>query len=213
MGKPREITVAIVDDHNMIRAGLRGMLERHPDLRVIGEGGSTASAIRLAQTRRPDVLLLDLHLPGAEPQRDIERLRSEAPSMKTVFLTMDTDPRKAGLLLRAGASGYVLKQSDEHNVAAAIRQVASGQRYVDPALEDALEKLNADPLAGLSERDLTLLRLLALGHTNREVGEHLFLSVRTIEVSRSRLMNKLGLSSRAELVRYALNTGLIEPSD
>lgn len=210
MDSAKQITVAIVDDHNMIRAGLRGMLERRPDMRVIGEGASTSAAFRLAHTRRPDVLLLDLHMPGADPPSDIERLRSEVPTMKIVVLTVESDPYKARLLLAAGASGYILKQSDERNLTTAVRKAAAGDTHIDPGLSVAIEKLDADPLGGLSERERVLLRLLALGYTNREVAEQLFLSVRTIEVGRARLMKKLGFSSRAELVRCALDSGLIE---
>jgi two-component system response regulator NreC len=210
MEEKQEITVVLADDHNLIRAGLRSMLEGEPDLRVIGEGADTASAIRLTQDRRPDVLVLDLQMPGADPARDIEGLRESVPATVIVVLTMQSDPRKARELLRAGAAGYVLKQAAERKLTEAIRVAAGGGSYIDPELGGAMAKLEADPLDDLGERERELLRLLALGHTNREIGERLFLSVRAIEVNRAKLLEKLGISSRPDLVRFAIDNGIIE---
>lgn len=205
-----EITVVLADDHNLIRAGLRSMLEGEADLRVIGEGSDTASAIRLTQDRRPDVLVLDLQMPGADPARDIEGLRESVPTTAIIVLTMQSDPRKARELLRAGAAGYVLKQAAERKLTEAIRIAAGGGSYIDPELGGAMAKLEADPLDDLGERERELLRLLALGHTNREIGEQLFLSVRAIEVNRAKLLEKLGIETRPELVRFAIDNGIIE---
>lgn len=210
MESQQQITIVLADDHNLIRAGLRNMLEGEADLRVIGEGGDTASAVRMTQDRRPDVLVLDLQMPGADPARDIEGLRESAPGTAIVVLTMQSDPRKARGLLRAGAAGYVLKQAAERNLTEAIRIAAGGGSYVDPELGGAMAKLEADPLDDLSERERELLRLLALGHTNREIGERLFLSVRAIEVNRAKLLEKLGVESRPDLVRFAISNGVIE---
>jgi two-component system response regulator NreC len=160
--------------------------------------------------RRPDVLVLDLQMPGAEPSRDIEALRESVPSTAIVVLTMQNDPRTARELLRAGAGGYVLKQAAERNLTAAIRAAAGGGSYIDPELGGALAKLESDPLQDLSERERELLRLLALGHTNREIGEQLFLSVRAIEVNRAKLLRRLGIESRPDLVRFAIDNGIIE---
>lgn len=208
-GRP-QITVVLADDHNVIRAGLRSMLEEESDLRVIGEGADTASAVRLTQDRRPDVLVLDLQMPGADPARDIESLRESAPATAVVVLTMQSNPRKARELLRAGAAGYVLKQAAERKLTEAIRIAAGGGSYIDPELGGAMAKLEADPLDDLGERERELLRLLALGHTNREIGEQLFLSVRAIEVNRAKLLEKLGIESRPDLVRFAIDNGIIE---
>jgi two-component system response regulator NreC len=205
-----EITVVLADDHNVVRAGLRNMLEAEPDLRVIGEGADSASALQLAKSRRPDVLVLDLQMPGAEPVDDVERLREVAPATAIVVLTMQSDPRRARDLLRAGAAGYVLKQAAERKLTEAIRIAAGGGSYIDPELGGAMAKLEADPLEGLGERERELLRLLALGHTNREIGEQLFLSVRAIEVNRAKLLEKLGIGSRPELVRFAIANGIVE---
>lgn len=212
MSAERQITVVLADDHNVIRAGLRSMLEAEEDLRVIGEAADAAVAAKLTAARRPDVLVLDLQMPGAEPREDIPRLREDAPDTAVVILTMQNNPRVARDLLRAGAAGYVLKQAAERQLGAAIRAAADGRAFIDPELGGALAKLEADPLEALSERELDLLRLVALGHTNREIGEQLFLSVRAIEVNRAKLMEKLGLESRPELVRFAIANGVIEPA-
>ena len=206
----QQISIVLADDHNVIRAGLRNMLESEADLRVIGEAADASAAIRLAKDRRPDVLVLDLQMPGAEPTRDIRDLRENVPGTAVVVLTMQSDPRKARDLLRAGAAGYVLKQAAERKLTEAIRVAAGGGSYIDPELGGELAKLEADPLEALSERERELLRLLALGHTNREIGERLFLSVRAIEVNRAKLMEKLGVESRPDLVRLAIANGVID---
>lgn len=206
-----EITVVLADDHNVIRTGLRAMLEAEDDLRVIGEAADAPSAQKLVRDRRPDVLVLDLQMPGAEPTTDIPALLEEVPATRIVVLTMQSNPRGARELLRAGASGYVLKQAAERQLTAAIRAAAGGGSYIDPELGGAVAQLGADPLEALGERDLELLRLLALGHTNREIGEKLFLSVRAVEVNRAKLFGKLGLETRPELVRFAIANGVIDP--
>lgn len=205
-----QITVVLADDHNVIRTGLRSMLEAEGDLRVIGEAADASAAAKLTRDRRPDVLVLDLQMPGAEPRQDIPRLRESVPTTAVVVLTMQNDPRTARDLLRAGAAGYVLKQAAERQLREAIRVAAGGGSFIDPELGGALAKLEADPLEGLAQRELDLLRLVALGHTNREIGEQLYLSVRAIEVNRSKLMEKLGLESRPDLVRFAIANGIIE---
>ena len=211
MPADQQITVVLADDHNVIRSGLRNMLEAEGDLRVVGEAADAAAAAKLAGDRRPDVLVLDLQMPGAEPRQDIPRLRESLPHTAIVILTMQNDPRTARDLLRAGAAGYVLKQAADRQLREAIRVAAGGGSFVDPELGGALAKLEADPLEGLTDRELDLLRLVALGHTNREIGEQLFLSVRAIEVNRSKLFEKLGVETRPELVRFAIANGVIEP--
>ena len=210
MPEKQQITVVLADDHNVIRAGLRSMLEGEADLRVIGEAADSAAALKLTRDRRPDVLVLDLQMPGAEPVRDVKGLRETVPTTAIVMLTMQSDPRRARELLRAGAAGYVLKQAAEQKLTEAIRIAAGGGSYIDPELGGALAKLEADPMEDLGERERELLRLLALGHTNREIGEQLFLSVRAIEVNRAKLLEKLGIESRPELVRFAIANGVIE---
>jgi two-component system, NarL family, response regulator NreC len=177
---------------------------------VIGEAADAPAAQKLVRDRRPDVLVLDLQMPGAEPTSDVPALREEAPETAIVVLTMESDPRRARELLQGGASGYVLKQAAERQLTAAIRTVAEGGSYIDPELGGQVAQLGDDPLQALSERDRELLRLLALGHTNREIGERLYLSVRAVEVNRAKLMGRLELESRPELVRFAIANGLIE---
>jgi two-component system, NarL family, response regulator NreC len=206
----RQITVVLADDHNVIRAGLRAMLEMEADLRVIGEADDAAAARKLIRARRPDVLVLDLQMPGAEPISDVPALREESPETAIVVLTMQSDPRRARDLLRAGASGYVLKQAAERQLTEAIRTAAAGGSYIDPELGGQVAQLGDDPLEALGERERELLRLLALGHTNREIGERLYLSVRAVEVNRAKLLDRLGLESRPDLVRFAIASGVIE---
>jgi two-component system, NarL family, response regulator NreC len=206
----RQITVVLADDHNVIRAGLRAMLEGEEDLRVIGEAADAPAVRKLVRDRRPDVLVLDLQMPGAEPASDVPALREGVPDTAIVVLTMQSDPRRARELLRAGAAGYVLKQAAERQLTAAIRAAAGGGSYIDPELGGQVAQLGVDPLEELGERDLELLRLLALGHTNREIGEKLYLSVRAVEVNRSKLLDKLELESRPELVRFAIANGVID---
>jgi len=212
----KQTTVVLADDHNVIRAGLRSMLEAESDIRVIGEAADARLAAKMVADRRPDVLVLDLQMPGAEPREDVPRLRESAPETAILVLTMKNDPRAARDLMRAGAAGYVLKQAADRRLRDAIRAVAAGGSFIDPELGGELARLESDPLEDLSERELELLRLIALGHTNREIGEALYLSVRAIEVNRSKLLEKLGLESRPELVRFAIANGVIasgEPGD
>lgn len=206
----QEITVVLADDHNVIRVGLRAMLEAEDGLRVIGEAADASGAQKLVRDRRPNVLVLDLQMPGAEPAKDIAALREEVPATRIVVLTMQSDPRRARDLLQAGASGYVLKQAAERQLTAAIRAAADGGSYIDPELGGLVAQLGADPLEALGDRDRELLRLLALGHTNREIGEQLYLSVRAVEVNRAKLLEKLNLESRPELVRFAIANGLVD---
>lgn len=206
----KEIAVVLADDHNVIRSGLRTLLEAEDDLRVIGEAADAPAAQKLVRDRRPDVLVLDLQMPGAEPAGDIAALREAVPATRIVVLTMRSDPRRARELLQAGASGYVLKQAAERQLTAAIRAAADGGSYIDPELGGQVAQLGADPLEALGERDRELLRLLALGHTNREIGEQLYLSVRAVEVNRAKLLEKLGLETRPELVRFAIANGLVD---
>jgi two-component system response regulator NreC len=210
MESAREISVVLADDHNVIRAGLRTLLEAEDGVRVIGEAGDAAAAAKLVTDRKPDVLVLDLQMPGADPSADLRRYGEESPGTAIVILTMRSDPRTARDLLRAGASGYVLKQSAERKLSEAIRVAARGSSYIDPELGGALAKLEADPLEALSERERELLRLVALGYTNREIGERIYLSVRAIEVNRAKMMEKLGIESRPELVRFAIEHGVID---
>jgi two-component system, NarL family, response regulator NreC len=205
-GAAQEITIVLADDHAVVRAGLRAVLEAEPDLRVIGEADDVRVALSAVDRRRPAVLVLDLNMPGDEPLARIPDLRATAPQTAIVVLTMDDEPRHARKALEAGAAAYVLKEAAESRLIEAIRAAAAGHHYIDPELGGTLVGMPAGELGEgeLSERDLELLRLVALGHTSREIADKLFLSVRTIEVERTRLQRQLGLRGRPELVRFAL---------
>lgn len=209
------IRVLIVDDHAVVRAGLRLLLEAEDDLEPVGEAGSARDAVFEARAARPDVILLDVVMPDGSGLEAVPKLLHENPETKVLMLSMEDDPQYVRQAFAAGASGYVLKEAADTEVVAAIREVARGGRYVHPALGARLvsaeteerRRAEADPL---SDREREVLRLLALGHTNQEIAKQLYISVRTAETHRAHIMRKLRLSSRAELVRYALAQRLLE---
>ena len=212
------IRVLVVDDHAVVRAGLRHVLDAEPDIETVGEAGTAEDGVRCAREYQPDVVLMDVVLgKGSGLDATPEVLRG-APGAKVLVLSMQDDPRYVREAFAAGASGYVLKEAADTDVVGAIREVASGNRYVHPALgarlasadATAAARAEADPL---SDREREVLRLLALGHTNQEIAKTLYISVRTAETHRAHVMQKLRLSTRAELVRYALSEGLLEPAD
>jgi two-component system response regulator NreC len=202
-------SVVIADDHAIVRQGLRLLLESEADLAVVGEAGDLEETGRLVGELAPDILLLDLHM-GRELSLDsLARLRAEAPRTAVVILTMQDDPAFARRALAGGAAGYVLKETSRAELARAIRTVARGGTYLDPAVGVGAVAWRGP--AQLTERETEVLRLLALGHTNAEIAKLLFLSVRTVETHRANLQRKLAISGRPELVRYALNRGIIHP--
>ncbi len=209
--------VLIVDDHAVVRAGLKLVLEAAEGIEPVGEAGSARDAIFEARSLKPDVILLDVLMPDQSGLDVIPTLLKENPDAKILVLSMQDDPHYVREALGAGASGYVLKEAADSEVVAAIREVASGGRYVHPELGARLvdaeteerRRAEDDPL---SERESEVLRLLALGHTNQEIAKQLYISVRTAETHRAHIMQKLRLSSRAELVRYALAEGLLDSS-
>jgi two-component system response regulator NreC len=207
--------VLLVDDHAVVRAGLRRVLEAEPDFEVVGEAGTARDAVLEARATKPDVILLDVVMPGESGVDALPRLLKEAPGTKVLVLSMQDDPRYVREAFAAGASGYVLKEAADSEVVGATREVAAGGRYLHPALgarlisaeAEARAAMEADPL---SDREREVLRLLALGHTNQEIAKMLFISVRTTETHRAHIMQKLRLKTRAELVRYALAHGLLD---
>lgn len=209
------IRVLVVDDHAVVRTGLRRVLDAEPGLETVGEAPDAERAIFEALEHGPDVVLMDLVLPGKSGIEIIPTLLRNDPETKVLVLSMQDDPRYLREAFEAGASGYVLKEAADTELIDAIRAVAAGERYVHPALgarlveAEAAERRRAadDPL---SEREREVLRLLALGHTNQEIAKLLYISVRTAETHRAHIMQKLRLGSRAELVRYALAQGLLE---
>ena len=212
------IRVLIVDDHALVRSGLRLLLEGEEDITVEDEGGNAEDAIRLARLHKPDVVLLDVVMPGQSGLEAAPEIRRAAPNAQILVLSMQDDPSYVREAFAPGASGYLLKEAADAELVAAVREVAAGRRYVHPALgarlaaaeAEAQARAAADPL---SEREREVLRLLALGHTNQEIAKMLYISVRTAETHRAHIMQKLRLSTRAELVRYALQQGLLEDSE
>lgn len=207
----RPVRIVLVDDHSVMRAGLRLLLDSEPGFEVVAEAGNSQDAARYVRGHHPDVLLLDLNMPGGSGLELIPRMREEAPETRIVVLTMQRDPAFARQALNAGAVGYVLKDAADGELALAIRLASSGQTYLNPQLgvRLALQPLDARP-GHLSKRELEILRLIALGHTNVEMADKLGISVRTVEAHRGHIHQKLSLSSRAELVGFALEHGLIE---
>jgi two-component system, NarL family, response regulator NreC len=209
------IRAVVVDDHAVVRSGIRLLLDREEDIEVIGEAGNAKDAIFRARALKPDVILLDVVMPGQSGIEALPALLKEAPETKVLVLSMQDDPTYVREAFAAGASGYVLKEAADEEVVAAVREIASGHNYVHPALgarmvaAEAQERAaaEADPL---SDREREVLRLLALGHTNQEIAKMLYISVRTAETHRAHIMQKLRLDTRAELVRYALAHGLLE---
>jgi two-component system response regulator NreC len=211
------ITVVLADDHAVVRSGLRLLLERTGDLEVVSEAGTAADALRTVLGHKPRVLVLDLNMPGELSSLDaISRVPDASPETRVVVLTMQEDPEFARRALRAGAAGYVLKEAADTELVEAIRRAAAGETYLTPSLGAALAAAPpapAGPPDDLTQREVEVLRLIALGHTNTEIAGQLYLSVRTVESHRARIQQKLRLSTRAELVRYALDHQLLEPED
>jgi len=212
------IRVLIADDHAVVRAGLKLLLDAAEEIEVVGEAGSGEEAVRLARSLVPDVVLMDVVMPGMSGIEATRPALEAAPGAKVLVLSMQDDPRYVREAFEAGASGYVLKEAADSEVVQAVRDVAAGNRYVHPTLgarmiaaeAEARRKADSDPL---SDREREVLRLLALGHTNQEIAKMLYISVRTAETHRSHIMTKLRLTTRAELVRHAIAEGLLEEAE
>ena len=212
---PKAIRVLVVDDHAVVRAGLRRVLDAEKDIETIGEAANAERAVFEALEHKPDVVLMDVVMPGKSGIEGMPALLQAVPEARVLVLSMQDDPHYVREAFEAGASGYVLKDAADTDVVEAVRAVAGGSRYVHPTLGAKLvaaeteerKRAESDPL---SEREREVLRLLALGHTNQEIAALLYISVRTAETHRAHIMQKLSLSSRAELVRYALDHGLID---
>jgi two-component system, NarL family, response regulator NreC len=208
-----ETSVIIADDHAVVRKGLRLLIDAEPGLKVVAEAGTVPDAMMKTRALRAGVLVLDLNMPGGSSLEAIPRIREEAPSTAIVVLTMQNDPAFARQALQAGAAGFVLKEAADDELLEAIRQASSGGTYLNPTLGARLAAAPPEPAGppdDLSDRELSVLRLIALGHTNSEIASTLHLSVRTVESHRAHIQQKTRRSSRAELVRYALEHELVE---
>jgi two-component system response regulator NreC len=202
----------LVDDHEVVRGGLRRVLEAQSGWSVEAEAGDIDHALRAVLGHKPDILVLDLNLAGVSSLEYIPELLERSPKTRIVVLTMQTEPAYARDALRAGASAYVLKESAEDELVTAVRSAAEGKTYLNPRVGAMIA---AEPEGGEADGELTpreqeILKLLALGHTNGEIAEQLFLSRRTIETHRASIQRKLDLSTRAELTRYAIEHKLLE---
>jgi two-component system, NarL family, response regulator NreC len=206
------ISIVLVDDHEVVRNGLRMVLEAEDGLEVIAEAGDLETARRYVRAHRPRVLVLDVNLPEGSSLPAIPELRGQSPETAVVVLTMQQDIAFAREAMRAGAVGYVLKHSAGSELVDAVRAAAAGETYLNPKLGAQLAAAPAetDPPDGLTEREVEILRLIGLGHTNSEIAERLYLSVRTVESHRAHIQQKTGQTTRSELVRYALDHSLVE---
>lgn len=204
-------TIVLADDHTVVRSALRMLLDAEPGFEVVAEAGDAETAIRYVRGHKPRVLILDLNMPGRPSLEAVPDIREASPGTEVVVLTMQNEPAFARRALQAGVRGYVLKEAADAELVQAVRSAAAGDTYLQPTLGAKLAA-GEDERDGdeLSDRERDVLRLIALGHTNAEIAEKLYISIRTVESHRAHIQQKLRVSSRAELVKYALNHGLVE---
>ncbi|MFO7274346.1 MAG: response regulator transcription factor [Symbiobacteriaceae bacterium] len=201
--------ILIADDHRVVRTGLRMLLESHPGFAVVGEASTGPETVRLTQELRPDLVILDLSMPGGN---GLVYLRQLAQLSRVLVLTMHDDPAYVRQVIEAGGRGYVLKEAADVELFSAIQRVMEGKTYIYPTLAARLVDAPGEGerrSVPLSPRELEVLRLVALGHTNQEIAARLNVSVRTVETYKSRICEKLGVYTRSEMVRYALEHNLI----
>jgi two-component system response regulator NreC len=206
------IRVVLADDHAVVREGLALVLGQADDVEVVGAAGDVEGALAVVAEQQPDVVVLDLRMPGGSTLEALPRFAAAAPRTTVVILTMHHRPAYARAALRAGAHGYVLKESAGAELVQAVRLTHAGATYLAPQLGARVAVADDKGPDGLAPRELSVLRLLALGHTNPEIGERLYLSPRTVESYRARIQQKTGRTTRAQLVRYALDEGLFDPA-
>ncbi|MFO0856380.1 MAG: response regulator transcription factor [Phycisphaerales bacterium] len=207
-------TVLIVDDHAMVRKGLRALIDAQPDLLVVSEAGTVQAGIELAQKVAPQVITLDLTMPDSSGVTSVRRMREAVPNARILVLTMHDDPVYIRSAIDLGASGYVNKAAADTELISAIRAVAQGRTFIDAAAAKGSPLHPHDPASpdshdALSAREREVLQMVARGHTNQQVADSLGLSVKTVESYRARVMKKLGAKERAELVQYAMKAGMM----
>ena len=204
------VSIVLADDHAVVRSALRLLLEAEPDLEVVAEAGDIESTVRYVRGHKPDVLVLDLNMPSGRSLGAVPEMLEASPGTSVVVLTMETDPSYAREAIQTGVLGYVLKEAVDEELVSAVRLASAGKTYLQPELGAKLAAGAGELADGLSERELEIVRLIALGHTNTEIAEQLFLSVRTVESHRAHVQEKLKLNKRSDLVRYALERGLLD---
>jgi two-component system response regulator NreC len=205
-------TIVLADDHSVVREGIRMLLERDGTMEVVAEAADGDAALRYVRGHKPDVLVLDLNMPGKDSLEVLPEVLEVSPTTHVVVLTMQPDPAFARAALQAGASGYILKEAAHEELLRAIEAARLGRTYVDPAVGARLASEPAYPPGrpdGLSEREAEVLERIALGETNGEVAGALQISVRTVETHRAHIQQKTGCTSRSELVRYARKHGIV----
>jgi two-component system, NarL family, response regulator NreC len=203
-------TIVLADDHAVVRSALRMLLEAEPEFEVVAEAGDAENAVRYVRGHKPTVLVLDLNMPGPSSIESIPEIKEASPETKIVVLTMQAEAAFVRQALQAGVLGYVLKEAADAELVQAVRRAAAGETYLQPALGARLAAEPNGTADELSERETEVLRQITLGYTNAEIAEQLFLSVRTVESHRAHIQQKLGLTTRSELVHYALARGLVE---
>jgi DNA-binding NarL/FixJ family response regulator len=208
------IRILLADDHALVRQGFRMILEAQPDMEIVGQAGNGREAVELAEKLHPDVVVMDVAMPELNGTEATRRLAASMPRTRVLALSMHKDSVYVREILRAGARGYLLKDSGDTDLVAAVRAIAKGEGYISPAVSDAVlsdyRKHVTDPLDLLTGREREVLQVIAEGKTNKEIATSLNLSVYTIEAHRGRIMEKLNLHSTGELVRFALRNGLID---
>ncbi len=213
------VRVLIVDDHDIVRAGIRMLLDAQPDMAVIGEASNGKEAVEMVSSMEPDVVLMDISMPGMTGIEATRAIKQTNSRVEIVGLTMHAEDRYFFQLLQAGASGYVVKGAAPHELLDAVRAASRGEAYIHPSLQrkligDYVSRAEGNEqgsmLEDLTERELEVLRLIVDGLTSREIAESLVISQNTVERHRQNIMAKLGLHNRAELVRYAISKGLVE---
>jgi DNA-binding NarL/FixJ family response regulator len=212
-----ETTIVLADDHQVVRQGLRSLLEVEPRFRVVGEAGNGLDVPRIVERLRPDVLVLDMMMPGLNGLEITRQVKKRSPKTQVVILSMHKDESYVLEALKNGAAAYVVKDSSAQELVKAVREAAADRHYLSPPLSDSaiqayVQRAKAstiDPYQSLSSREREVLQLAAEGNTNAEIGKRLFISRRTVEIHRANMMHKLGLRNQTELIRYALKRGIL----
>lgn len=210
------ISILIADDHGVVRGGLRLLLERQPDMEVVGEAADGAEAVEQALALRPDVCIFDVSMPKRTGIQATREVKAHAPEIAVLILSMHDDERYLFEALKAGAGGYVLKKQVDQDVVEAVRSIDRGESFLTNSGQRALvrewlEDDSAGPVEPLTPREQEVLKLIAEAHTNKQIGDVLNLAEKTVESHRANLLRKLGMRDRVELVRYAIRRGLVEP--